>query len=167
MQHNCLRNGRELCFCNNKNNNNHRCPQLGALPTNAHSICIMGTYLAQFLEVLLVSLLRHNRPQHPTLHSTAQCIITICIFILITRGVVTHLPKTTSKWPQRRFWVTNKKVHRFGGQRYVARHLFLHLKFKVRIFFRTALTTLTTLCSRVPLPPMIQRTPLPSFKLYF
>ncbi len=50
-----------------------------------------------------MSLLRHNRPQHPPLHSTASCIITLCMLILFTGGAVTHLPKTTSKWPQQHF----------------------------------------------------------------
>ncbi len=41
---------------------------------------------------------QYNPPQ--PLHSTASCIITICMLILNTGGVVIHLLKTTSKWPQ-------------------------------------------------------------------
>jgi hypothetical protein len=53
--------------------------------------------------------LQHNIPHPQPLHSTAPCVITICMLILVTGGVVTHLPKTTSKWRQQRFLVGKEK----------------------------------------------------------
>ncbi len=71
-----------------------------------------------FFEVILMSFLRHNRPQHPPLHSTAPCITTVCTLILITRGCCrtsskNHLQVASTAL----FGLQRKKAHNFGRLR--------------------------------------------------
>ncbi len=80
-------------------------------PMSKAIMCHSNLLSPVFLEVVLVSLLRHNRPNHYTRQHHALS-LSVCWSSLL--GVLLHISqKPPPNGLNRTFWVAKKKVHNF------------------------------------------------------